>query len=84
MLLVAKRELLRTRVTMLLEKQDEVSVQDARELFRELRGLDTMDRRYLRCIAEVYGGGPVGVETLAAALSEQLKTFVQLKPHKRE
>lgn len=34
-------------------------------------GLDTMDRRYLKCIAENYGGGPVGVETLAAALSEQ-------------
>jgi len=35
------------------------------------RGLDAMDRRYLRCIAENYAGGPVGVETLAAALSEQ-------------
>lgn len=34
-------------------------------------GLDTMDRRYLRCIGENYGGGPVGVETLSAALSEQ-------------
>ena len=34
-------------------------------------GLDSMDRRYLNCIAENYGGGPVGVETLAAALSEQ-------------
>ena len=35
------------------------------------RGLDAMDRRYLTCIAENYGGGPVGAETLAAALSEQ-------------
>lgn len=34
-------------------------------------GLDSMDRRYLLCIAENYGGGPVGVETLSAALSEQ-------------
>jgi Holliday junction DNA helicase RuvB len=34
-------------------------------------GLDAMDRRYMRCIAENYGGGPVGVDTLAAALSEQ-------------
>ena len=33
-------------------------------------GLDAMDRRYLRCIAQNYGGGPVGVDTLAAALSE--------------
>jgi len=34
-------------------------------------GFDAMDRRYLSIIAENYGGGPVGVETLAAALSEQ-------------
>ncbi len=34
-------------------------------------GLDAMDRRYLLCLADHYGGGPVGVETLAAALSEQ-------------
>jgi holliday junction DNA helicase RuvB len=33
-------------------------------------GLDAMDRRYLSTIAVSYGGGPVGVETLAAALSE--------------
>jgi Holliday junction DNA helicase RuvB len=29
-----------------------------------------MDHRYLRCIGENYGGGPVGIETIAAALSE--------------
>ena len=33
-------------------------------------GLDSADRRYLTLIAEHYGGGPVGVETLTAALSE--------------
>jgi Holliday junction DNA helicase RuvB len=33
-------------------------------------GLDAMDRRYLVTIASNYGGGPVGVDTLAAALSE--------------
>jgi Holliday junction DNA helicase RuvB len=37
----------------------------------DVAGLDAMDRCYLRCIAEKYGGGPVGVETLSAALSEQ-------------
>jgi Holliday junction DNA helicase RuvB len=37
----------------------------------DARGLDGMDRRYLRSIADNYGGGPVGVETMAAALSEQ-------------
>ncbi|MFV0335403.1 MAG: Holliday junction branch migration DNA helicase RuvB [Tropicimonas sp.] len=33
-------------------------------------GLDGADRRYLRLLAENYGGGPVGVETISAALSE--------------
>jgi Holliday junction DNA helicase RuvB len=42
-----------------------------RRLEVDERGLDAMDRRYLNCIADNYGGGPVGVETLAAALSEQ-------------
>lgn len=42
-----------------------------RRLDVDASGLDTMDRRYLKCIAENYDGGPVGVETLAAVLSEQ-------------
>jgi Holliday junction DNA helicase RuvB len=33
-------------------------------------GLDSNDRRYMTLLAEHYGGGPVGVETIAAALSE--------------
>lgn len=35
------------------------------------RGLDAMDKKYLGCLATNYGGGPVGVETLAAVLAEQ-------------
>ncbi|WP_339779179.1 Holliday junction branch migration DNA helicase RuvB [uncultured Thalassospira sp.] len=38
-------------------------------------GLDSQDRRYLTCIASNYGGGPVGVDTLAAALSEERDTI---------
>ncbi|MDP2192999.1 MAG: Holliday junction branch migration DNA helicase RuvB [Alphaproteobacteria bacterium] len=38
-------------------------------------GLDAQDIRYLRTIAEFYEGGPVGVETLAAALAEQRDTL---------
>ena len=41
-----------------------------RELEVDASGLDAMDRRYLMTIAESYGGGPVGVDTMAAALSE--------------
>ena len=33
-------------------------------------GLDNMDHRYLKALANDYNGGPVGIETLAAALSE--------------
>jgi holliday junction DNA helicase RuvB len=40
------------------------------ELEVDAAGLDAMDRRYLITIAENYGGGPVGIETIAAALSE--------------
>ncbi len=42
------------------------------------RGLDAMDRRYLLCIADNYKGGPVGVDTLAAALSEQRDTIEEV------
>jgi Holliday junction DNA helicase RuvB len=41
-----------------------------RALEVDAAGLDAMDRRYLSTIALNYGGGPVGVETIAAALSE--------------
>jgi Holliday junction DNA helicase RuvB len=40
------------------------------ELEVDSAGLDAMDRRYLSTIALSYGGGPVGVDTMAAALSE--------------
>ncbi len=36
----------------------------------DAHGLDTLDRRYLSVIAENFGGGPVGIETISAALSE--------------
>ena len=42
------------------------------------RGLDALDRRYLVCIANNYGGGPVGVETLSAALSEERDTIEEV------
>ena len=41
-------------------------------------GLDAMDRRYLAMIAEIYRGGPVGVETLAAGLSEPRDTVEEV------
>ncbi len=41
-------------------------------------GLDEFDRRYLNCIAKNYGGGPVGADTLSAALSEERDTIEEV------
>jgi len=41
-------------------------------------GLDAQDRRYLTMIADIYKGGPVGVETLAAGLSEPRDTVEEV------
>jgi Holliday junction DNA helicase RuvB len=41
-------------------------------------GLDNLDRKVLRTIIEFYGGGPVGVEALAAALNEERDTIVDV------
>jgi Holliday junction DNA helicase RuvB len=41
-------------------------------------GLDNFDRRYLNCIIKNYGGGPVGIDTLAAALSEERDTIEEV------
>ena len=38
-------------------------------------GLDRIDRRVLKCIIEIYDGGPVGIETIAAAVSEERDTI---------
>jgi len=49
-----------------------------RRLEVDALGLDAMDRRYLHMIADVYRGGPVGVETLAAGLSEPRDTIEEV------
>lgn len=61
---------------------DEIKTVDAKAADAALQrldvdelGLDAMDRRYLTCIAEYYGGGPVGVDTLSAALAEERDTL---------
>jgi Holliday junction DNA helicase RuvB len=57
-------------------KIDEATVNDAaRKLGVDEAGFDEMDRRLLRVIIDDYDGGPVGVETLAAALGEPRDTI---------
>ena len=41
-----------------------------RQLDVDHQGLDALDHRYLKCIALNFGGGPVGIDTIAASLSE--------------
>ena len=41
-------------------------------------GLDDIDRRILRSIVEKFGGGPVGIDTLAAAISEETDTVMDV------
>jgi Holliday junction DNA helicase RuvB len=42
------------------------------------RGLDEQDRAYLRTLIQVYGGGPAGVEAIAASLGEEIDTLVDV------
>lgn len=71
---IAGRLLRRVRDFALVAEKDVVDAVAADAALTRLQvdnlGLDTMDRRYLSCIGETYMGGPVGIETLAAALSE--------------
>ena len=42
------------------------------------QGLDNLDRKFLRTLIETYGGGPAGVEALAATLNEEVDTLVDM------
>ncbi|MDD9916381.1 MAG: Holliday junction branch migration DNA helicase RuvB [Rhodospirillaceae bacterium] len=72
---IAGRLLRRVRDFALVDGQsviDEKIADDALlRLDVDAEGLDAMDRRLLTCMAENYGGGPVGADTLAVALAEQ-------------
>ena len=71
---VAGRLLRRVRDVATVEQAGAIDRTVADNALRRLeiddRGLDPLDRRYLCLIAEHFGGGPVGVETIAAALAE--------------
>jgi len=71
---IASRLLRRVADFALVEASGEIDAAIADRALRRLEvdslGFDSLDRRYLACIAEGFGGGPVGIETIAAALSE--------------
>jgi Holliday junction DNA helicase RuvB len=72
---VAGRLLRRVRDFAMVDGTEKIDAKAADAALQRLGvdalGLDAMDRRYLNCVAENYGGGPVGVETLSAALAEE-------------
>ncbi|MGH6618196.1 MAG: Holliday junction DNA helicase RuvB C-terminal domain-containing protein, partial [Alphaproteobacteria bacterium] len=72
---VAGRLMRRVRDFALIDGAAEVGADAADAALRRLgvdsNGLDAMDRRYLQYLAQNCGGGPAGVETLAAALGDQ-------------
>ncbi len=79
---VAGRLLKRVRDFAAFEGKKEIDMQIADKALKRLdvdnQGLDMMDRRYLMCIAQKYAGGPVGADTLAAALSEERDTIEEV------
>ena len=44
----------------------------------DTRGLDRLDRRFLQAIVEQYGGGPVGLEAIAATINDDAETLAEL------
>ncbi len=79
---VAGRLLRRVRDFAIVACKKEIDIAIADKALGQLEvdkaGLDAMDRRYLKCIAEKYGGGPVGADTLSAALSEERDTIEEV------
>ena len=79
---IAGRLLRRVRDFAIVAGKKEIDAQIADSSLQQLdvdkMGLDMMDRRYLRCIAEKYNGGPVGADTLSAALSEERDTIEEV------
>jgi len=71
---VAGRLLRRVRDFAAVDKAKIITAEMADRALRQLEvdseGLDALDHRYLICIAKNYDGGPVGIETISAALSE--------------
>ena len=56
----------------------DVSLMSLKRMDVDALGLDELDRSLLRAIIEMYNGGPVGLETLAAALGEEAVTLEDL------
>ena len=76
---IANRLLRRIRDYAQVAKIDKVNVDVASKTLDELRidkaGLDGLDRKVLKLVIESFSGGPVGIESLAASLNEEVDTI---------
>jgi Holliday junction DNA helicase, RuvB subunit len=76
---VANRLLKRVRDYAQVKSMGKIDLKTAKEALVLLdvdeTGLDDIDRRFLLCIIEKFGGGPVGLETIAASISEEADTI---------
>ena len=76
---IANRLLRRIRDYAQVSRIDKVNLEVAEKTLDELRidkaGLDEIDRKVLKLMLESFGGGPVGIESLAASLNEEVDTI---------
>jgi Holliday junction DNA helicase RuvB len=79
---IANRLLRRTRDFMSHLSKDSIELEVAKFALHELEidefGLDRIDREILSCIVQKFNGGPVGVETIAATISEDAGTVEEM------
>ena len=70
------RDYAQVRATGAITHESAVAALDLMEI--DKLGLDELDRRVLRTIIEKFGGGPVGLETIAASISEESDTIMDV------
>ena len=79
---IANRLLRRVRDYAQVRADGVITAEVAREALEfegvDPRGLDALDRNLLRTIAQVYAGGPVGIEAVAATLNEEVQTLEEV------
>ena len=79
---VANRLLKRIRDFAIVANSETITTEIASDALEKLQvdseGLDLQDIQYMMCIIENYGGGPVGIETLAASMSESQDTIEEV------
>ena len=79
---IANRLFKRVRDFTLVYGKNEVDIETAEDALNRLKvdtlGLDEVDRQYLQSLIEKFNGGPVGVETLASSIGEEMTTLLDV------